>query len=171
MTAIHRHTHALRPLPPPHDLTDVGDRHPIAAPPLDGLILSWDVLPDLPALAPFTPTPAALTHARLVIGLRQDSLHAALELAHKGASSPSRIPLPTTDAPITLSFERTPDSYTADFAHINAPGVLTATIAIHRDHTPRALYARTPLLRSLGLPGGGYDRPAAAWDTGASSKP
>lgn len=47
--------------------------------------------------------------------------------------------------------------------HLHAPGVLTATVRLGAEG-PALLYARTPLLETLGVPGGTADRPVLNTD-------
>lgn len=168
MTAIHRQTHALRPLPPPRDAHGPALARLDVPLSLESLTLSWEILPDVPGIASFIPPAATLTQARLVMVFGGHTVGAFLELTLKGVPTPTRSPLLNSRTPATLSLEQGGGAAAQGglhLVHIHAAGVLTATIDAGQDRTPRVLYARTPLLMSLGVPGGAYDRPAAGWET------
>jgi hypothetical protein len=71
-----------------------------------------------------------------------------------------RVPL-VRPAPATLVFE--PEN---NLWHADAPGVIAATWRETADGTIQVLFARTPLIQQLGIPGGTYEfraaRPRAA---------
>lgn len=46
-----------------------------------------------------------------------------------------------------------------ELEHLDAPGVLSMTLRLRGDATGEVLYARTPLLESLGVTGGCIERP------------
>jgi len=43
--------------------------------------------------------------------------------------------------------------------HIDAPGVVAMTLTVGADGEPLVVYARTPLLEAVGVPGGCVERP------------
>lgn len=90
--------------------------------------------------------------AELVIDLAGPTPRATLRLCY-GASDHAEHALPLPAARPSTSRDES-----GSMEHIEIPGVVRLTIG-HDRGEPRLIYAHSPLLASIGLPGGVYDVP------------
>ena len=146
MTAIHPHT---APRTPP-------------LPGLEGLVFAWDVLPDAPAVREALPPGAPVEQARVCFILGRSEVRVVLECVRVGAAGRERATLETLLVPVHISVEA--DATGRRLAHVDAQGVLRATIVLGADDMPHVWFARSALLAAIGFPAGTYDRPGASWE-------
>jgi len=131
----------------------------ISAPPPAASIalrgVRWFISPD--ALRLYAPAmlnghAAQVREAELVIELTGESPRALLRLCY-GPSDRADHALPLPAAGVAITRDEA-----ASMEHIEIPGVISLTIARDRG-APRLIYAHSPLLAAIGLPGGVYDVP------------
>jgi len=115
----------------------------------------WFISPD--ALRLYAPAmlnghAAQVREAELVIDLAGESPRALLRLCY-GAADRAEHTLPLPAARLTSTRDEA-----GAMESIDVPGVISLTF--RRDHgAPRLVYAHSPLLAAIGLPGGVYDVP------------
>jgi hypothetical protein len=125
---------------------------------VDGLALWWEVLADAPGLEAMLTGGATPTTVRIVLFIEGSIARAFLEFRRGEHAPPETITL--GDAlPVTMDAIRS-----EELVHLEIPGVLRASVLAGPGAEPRVVYARTTLLEALGLRGGMYDRPGAAWE-------
>lgn len=115
----------------------------------------WFISPD--ALRLYAPAmlnghAAQVREAELIIDLTDNSPRALLRLCY-GPSDRADHALPIPAAAVAI----TPDE-SGTMEHIEIPGVISLTIGRNRGE-PKLIYAHSPLLAAIGLPGGVYDVP------------
>jgi hypothetical protein len=143
-TAARQHAALLRPAAGGGDLACV--RWPISAPALLGSPAAARLNGHAPRLASCELT------LRVLIEAGHAAVHAALDVTLSGGERESIPVLSPGGAPAQVLDE-------GSRVHVDAPGVLAATLLRTPDGLTLA-YARTPLLAAtLGLPGGVYDAP------------
>jgi hypothetical protein len=115
----------------------------------------WFISPD--ALRLYAPAmlnghAAQVREAELIIDLAGESPRALLRLCYGPSDRADHaLPLPAADVKVT------PDE-SGTMEHIEIPGVISLTIGRGRG-SPKLIYAHSPLLAAIGLPGGVYDVP------------
>lgn len=91
---------------------------------------------------------------RMSVNVRIDDRRAGVSAMMIGGSEPR-----TFDAPASIAVDRE-----HGLVHVDAPGVLSLTFAPANDgHEARLLYARTPLLMTMGVAGGQSEAPRLEW--------
>ena len=113
----------------------------------------WVISPD--ALRMYVPAmlnghAAAVSAAELAVLLDGDCIRAVLRLAY-GAGERVEHELPLPAGGVTTLRDGV-------FEHVEAPGVLSMTLR-RGDRDVRLVFAHSPLLGAVGLPGGVYDVP------------
>lgn len=124
----------------------------------------WIISPD--ALRMYAPAmlnghAAQVSVAELVITIRsgEGRPRASLLLMY-GASERTEHELPLPDSRIAIIREETGGGGEGGaMEHIDIPGVLSLTLRRSQGELPRLIYAGSPLLAAIGLPGGVYDVP------------
>lgn len=125
---------------------------------IDDMAIWWEVLADAPALEAILPAGAAPTKARVVLRIEGSVARAFLEF-RRGEHAPPETVMLGDALPVTM------DAIANDeLMHLEVPGALRASVLAVPGAEPRVVYARTTLLGALGLRGGTYDRPGAAWE-------
>lgn len=139
--------------------TTISRSQPIAITAMPVAGVRWLISPD--ALRMYAPAmlnghAAQVSGAELIIALLQGSepAKATLMLRYGGAERAEHtLPLPIASASITRDDARA-------MVHIEIPGIVSMTIhSSDRAAAPRLIYAHSPLLAAIGLPGGVYDVP------------
>jgi hypothetical protein len=130
---------------------------------LGTLTLSWEILADAAGVRAHLGDRPVPARASLVLVLGARGVRAFLEVSPRPDTPAERLPLGNAAAALTLSEGCEGDVH---LVHATAPGMLRATFIVDTVAPPRVLYARTPLLASLGVAGGACDRPVGAWERG-----
>jgi hypothetical protein len=139
--------------------TTISRSEPIATTAIPVAGVRWLISPD--ALRMYAPAmlnghAAQVSEAELIIALQQRSEPAKATLTLRYGETERAehtLPLPAASASITRDDARS-------FVHIEIPGIVSMTIRCG-DHSaaPTLIYAHSPLLAAIGLPGGVYDVP------------